>query len=434
MGEAIDQVGHRLVPLREERLGVGVLGTQRIEVDVAVAHMAVDHHAGIGHQFQHAARRLVDEARDARQRHRHIALDAAAGARLRVRDFLADAPEGLRVGDAGGDRRVPHQFLFVAALENFEQRRFKAGGIRARAQFDQHHPVVPLRQRRSDIAQIVEHQVQRRARDQLERRDGAARQPLGFAQQAHGRVRRRHRDEGYRARARLRHQLEHRGGDDAQRSFGADEQVFQVVAGVVLAQAPQRRVDAPIGQHRLDAEHQVPHIAVAQHRGTAGIGRQIAPDLARAFGADAQRKQASGFFRRGACGGQRHAGLHGQRVVDRIDRQHLVHAAQVQHHGIAARVRHRAAHQRGIAALRHHRHAVRMAPRDHRGDLLGGRRQHHHAGLAAADAPVVGDVGLGIGVGDQAGVVADDGLHGAQRGVARGTIQWHGRRNRQSVQ
>ena len=41
------------------------------------------------------------------------------------------------------------------------------------------------------------------------------------------------------ARARRRKELQHGGGDDAERALGADEQLLQVVAGVVLAQAAQ---------------------------------------------------------------------------------------------------------------------------------------------------------------------------------------------------
>ena len=60
-------------------------------------------------------------------------------------------------------------------------------------------------------------------------------------------------DEGGRARARPGEQLQRRGGDDPERALGADEQVLQVVAGVVLAQLGERVDDAPVGEHDLDA-------------------------------------------------------------------------------------------------------------------------------------------------------------------------------------
>ena len=60
-------------------------------------------------------------------------------------------------------------------------------------------------------------------------------------------------DEGGRTRARAGEQLQRRGGDDAERAFGADEQVLEIVAGIVLAQLRQRVDDAPVGEHDLDA-------------------------------------------------------------------------------------------------------------------------------------------------------------------------------------
>ena len=64
---------------------------------------------------------------------------------------------------------------------------------------------------------------------------------------------------------RLGEQLEDRGGDDAERPLRADEQVLQVVARVVLLQALEAVPDAPVGQHHLEAEHQLARIAVSQH-------------------------------------------------------------------------------------------------------------------------------------------------------------------------
>ena len=57
-------------------------------------------------------------------------------------------------------------------------------------------------------------------------------------------------DEGGRARARVREQFQRRGGDDPERALGADEEVLQVVAGVVLAQLRERVDDAPVGAAR----------------------------------------------------------------------------------------------------------------------------------------------------------------------------------------
>ena len=72
--------------------------------------------------------------------------------------------------------------------------------------------------------------------DQLEAVTVAAGARLREAEELDARPGRGHADEGGLDRARARKQLQHRRGDDAERAFGADEQVLQVVAGIVLLQ------------------------------------------------------------------------------------------------------------------------------------------------------------------------------------------------------
>ena len=47
----------------------------------------------------------------------------------------------------------------------------------------------------------------------------------------------------------------------------------------------------------IEAEHLVTHHAVAQHIGAAGIGGEVAADLAAALGAQTQREEAPGGIR-----------------------------------------------------------------------------------------------------------------------------------------
>ena len=98
--------------------------------------------------------------------------------------------------------------------------------------------------------------------------------------------------------ARLGKQLQGRGGDDPERAFAADEKMLQIVAGIVLAQPAQPVPDPPIRQHDFETQGQLARIAVAQYRNPAGIGRQIAADLAAALGAEAEREQPVGL---GGC-------------------------------------------------------------------------------------------------------------------------------------
>ena len=68
-------------------------------------------------------------------------------------------------------------------------------------------------------------------------------------------------------------QFEHRRCDDAEGAFAAEKEMLQIVPGIVLAQSPQATPDATIGQHHFEAYNQIARVAVAEHGGTAGVGR-----------------------------------------------------------------------------------------------------------------------------------------------------------------
>jgi hypothetical protein len=117
-------------------------------------------------------------------------------------------------------------------------------------------------------------------------------------------------------------------GDDSQRALAADEEAGEVVAGIVLAQPRQPGQHAAIGQHHLQAEGELAHHPVAQDRGAASIGREVAADLAAAFGPEAQRKQAVDGTGRLLHLRQQAAGLRDQAVVRGIHRADVRQALQ----------------------------------------------------------------------------------------------------------
>src|SRR3546814_13638080 len=79
-------------------------------------------------------------------------------------------------------------------------------------------------------------------------------------------------------------------GDDAERAFRANEQLLQIIAGVILDHLVQRRNHPAIGEHGLDAEHLFAHHAIADDAHAAGVGRGIAAELARTAPAKIERK------------------------------------------------------------------------------------------------------------------------------------------------
>ena len=163
------------------------------------------------------------------------------------------------------------------------------------------------------------------------------------------------RDQRGRLRPRLRKELQHRGGDDAERALGADEEVLQVVAGVVLAKRAQSVPDA----RRRAARPRGPAPARACCRSEArrcrprwwkGCRRSrscLRPPAKAGRGGRARRPPAAASrarspLRPSSC------------CWRRSTRAHAVHAREV-HHDLPARcVGDGAAAQARVAALRDH--------------------------------------------------------------------------------
>ena len=169
------------------------------------------------------------------------------------------------------------------------------------------------------VGNVLQDQVERDARHELERRDRIAGERAQARQQRDRRLRIGDADECSERPRGPREQFARRGGDDAERAFRADEQIAQVVAGVVLAQRLEAIEHAAVGQHDFEAEHEVAHHAVAQDRGAAGVRRQVAAELAGAFRAEAHREQSIDRRRRRLDLGEHATGFGDHRVV-RADR------------------------------------------------------------------------------------------------------------------
>ena len=114
-----------------------------------------------------------------------------------------------------------------------------AGVVARRRQLHQHVPGMPARQRIADVDAVTHAEIDGDVGQQLETGEGAGGLVLRDRQQLQRVGGRSEADIGGFHRARLRKQLQRRRGDDAERAFGADEQVAQVVAGVVLLQLRQ---------------------------------------------------------------------------------------------------------------------------------------------------------------------------------------------------
>ncbi|MNQ11836.1 hypothetical protein D3C85_247300 [compost metagenome] len=202
------------------------------------------------------------------------------------------------------------------------------------------------------------------------------------------------RDAGFR----LRIQFHDRARDDAEGTLGADVQVAQIVARIVLAQAAQAAPDLALRRDHFQAQAQLARISVAQHGRAARVRRQISPDGATAFGRQRQGEQTAGGAGRFLDGLQNAARIHRDGAVDGIERADAVQARQRQHDGRAGVVGNAAQHQACVAALWHDGHLPLRAGAQHARHLFHRGGAQHGQGLARKPVAPVGEEGRRVGV------------------------------------
>ena len=397
-------------------------GRRDVVVQVAVTQVAEGDQLAAGESLQQGRIGARDEFRDAGHGQRDVVLDVLAGRRLGQRDMLAQLPQaqGLRAG--GGEHGVARDAAVEGGADaRFQQRR----GVVFRLAARQFHQGVLRIARGERVAQLGEmglDQLQAEVRHQFEARQRGAALVLQQAEQRQRMARRFQRDQGAERRLGLRVELEHGGRDDAQRPLGADEQVAQVVAGIVLAQAAQAVPDFALGGDHFQAQAQFPRVPVAQDGGAAGIGRQVPADGAAAFRRQRQGKQHAGAGRGLLDVVEDAAGFHRHGAIGGIEGADTVQAPQRNDDGRAAGVRHAAQHQAGAAALRHHRDAGGGAGAHHGGHLLGIRGQHHGAGAPGEAAAPVGEEGRHVGLLAEDVGVAGDGAALRQQRISHAAL------------
>ncbi len=79
-------------------------------------------------------------------------------------------------------------------------------------------------------------------------------------------------DQGCVTTARRRPETQDGPSHDTQRAFRTDEQLLEVIAGVVLDHVFHRGNDGAVGEHGLDPEQLLAGHSVANHAVAAGIG------------------------------------------------------------------------------------------------------------------------------------------------------------------
>ena len=138
----------------------------------------------------------------------------------------------------------------------------------------------------ADVGQRLGQEVKAHAVHQLERADAFAQLVAGQRQKAQRGLGRGHHDHCRARVGRLREEFQRRGGDHAQRAFGSDEQVFQIVPGVVFSEPRQPVPDLAIGQHGLQPQTQIARIAITKHARAACVGGEVTANPRGALGGE----------------------------------------------------------------------------------------------------------------------------------------------------
>ena len=174
-------------------------------------------------------------------RQRDVVLDVRPLAALRLADVFAQRPQPRRPAPRDcAMRRVDDRARFHRRRERVFHCAASGESAARVVRLQQHVPRVIRAAGRAASGWCLRDSSQREAADQLEPDEPIAERSLHCTQQR----RRRCPTSGNAASAVTRvrgaaKELQHRRGDDAERAFAADEQLLEVVAGIVLAQAAQ---------------------------------------------------------------------------------------------------------------------------------------------------------------------------------------------------
>lgn len=136
-----DQVMHQEVDCRlagREGSRIVSLGSQHIEMQVAISHVAKPGYAHAGHQGCQRGLGLGDEAGDCRNWQGNVVLDVHAFQALGLRDAFAQRPQGARLRQGLGYDTIGHPASFESVFQKMLQR---LAGVRFAVvvrQFNQH--------------------------------------------------------------------------------------------------------------------------------------------------------------------------------------------------------------------------------------------------------------------------------------------------------
>lgn len=169
------------------------------------------------------------------------------------------------------------------------------------------------------------------------------------------------------------------GGDDADGAFAADEELLEVVAGVVFAEFGEVVEDGAVGKDGFDAEDVAVQAAVAEEAEAPGVGGDVAADVAGAFGAEVEGEDVVSFGEVVVCDFEDDAGVDDEGSGDVVEGSYVVHSRHINHDLV--KNGHGASHQAGVSTLRDDRQHVIIAVFQHLADFLRRAWLDHEFGM-----------------------------------------------------
>ena len=223
-----------------------------------------------------ARRELPEIGLERPERHRHVVPQPARPQPV-DRPVLAHLPELGELALVLRRERILDLARLERGFERRRQRLIRPGLIRG-GESDEQAEVRGRRGGEPRVAERARGHLEVTARHELAGDECRTVRALEPAQQRERRADRGHRDQRVGAGGERRDQREHHPAHDRERALGADQELAERVAAVVLAHLRELRQHPPVGQHRLEPEHALAHRAVAERLVAAGIGRDHAAD------------------------------------------------------------------------------------------------------------------------------------------------------------
>src|SRR5690606_17212661 len=168
-----------------------------------------------------------------------VVLRMSANRPLRLGNFFAPTPYGMKLGQRDRHRRILAEAVFQRRTYHLFQQTLQRRLVGRVGQFHQHVAGMTLLERLLHAIDVRQHEVQTFVGKELESLQTRTAGTVDAPQQFQRLLGRRHGRQHHGAHLYERQQLERYAGNHAQRALRTDKQLLEVVTGVVLTERLQ---------------------------------------------------------------------------------------------------------------------------------------------------------------------------------------------------